>query len=185
MMWLAGCTCQLLLLCSPVLKSGGHYWSGTGCWLREWLMHLHLQLTRLYVTCLYLQMSWFRATTVLAKLEAVDFSLLFSSPILTWDAVPVMNSRRRTYGSDCSTCWTWPASLLTWAQQQLLLQAFTPPQPLTSGVIRGGGHVGVHASEERPYSLEKLSMYVRVVGIHLRIHSIWTECTYFVWCDHI
>ena len=31
----------------------------------------------------------------------------------------------------------------------------------------GGGHVGVHASEERPYSLEKLSMYVHVVGIRL------------------
>ena len=38
----------------------------------------------------------------------------------------------------------------------------------------GGGHVGVHASEERPYSFEKLSMYVHVVGIRLRIHSIWT-----------
>ena len=31
----------------------------------------------------------------------------------------------------------------------------------------GGGHVGVHASEERPYSVEKLSMYVHVVGIRL------------------
>ena len=71
----------------------------------------------------------------------MDFSLLFSSPVLTWDAVPMINPRRRTYGSDCSTCWTWPSNSFTQSQQQLLLRAFTPPQPLASGVIHWGTHI--------------------------------------------
>ena len=75
----------------------------------------------------------------------MDFSLLFSSPVLTWDAVPMINPRRRTYGSDCSTCSIWPSNPLTQSQQQLLLRAFTPPQPLASGVIHWGTHIPLWA----------------------------------------